>query len=100
MTSRKPADLAYRHIVNQADAKEKTHQVQNMNLIYAYAKQVLVWLGNAGEDSTVVFRCRELLDHVIRVSTERPIWPKKPSEDQDLGLLPIGPMGKNWRCVL
>jgi hypothetical protein len=76
MTSRKPADLAYRHIVNQADAKEKTHQVQNMNLIYAYAKQVLVWLGNAGEDSTVVFRCRELLDHVIRVSTEQPYGPR------------------------
>jgi hypothetical protein len=76
MTSRKPADLAYRHIVNQAYAKEKTHQVQNMNLIYAYAKQVLVWLGNAGEDSTVVFRCRELLDHVIRVSTEQPYGPR------------------------
>jgi hypothetical protein len=69
------ADFVYQRIVNQADAKEKTHQVQNMNLIYAYAKQVLVWLGNADEDSTVVFRCRELLDHVIRVSTEQPYGP-------------------------
>lgn len=42
--------------INQMDKSEKTHQVRQMNKIYALAKRVIVWLGLADQDSTAVFR--------------------------------------------
>lgn len=36
--------------INQEDVREKEQQIQFMARIYAQAKQVIVWLGNATED--------------------------------------------------
>jgi hypothetical protein len=37
--------------INQADEKEKEHQIQFMPIIYAKASRVIVWLGEAKDDS-------------------------------------------------
>ena len=37
--------------INQDDPEEKARQVKNMNLIYAWAPKLVVWLGPAGDDS-------------------------------------------------
>ena len=37
--------------INQADEKEKGHQVKSMAKIYGQANRVIVWLGEATEDS-------------------------------------------------
>jgi hypothetical protein len=58
--------------ISQADRKEKMHQVGQINLIYTCAKQVVVWLGKEDDDSTIVFRCCELLSKVIDISPEKP----------------------------
>lgn len=36
-----------------------------MNLIYAHATQVVVWLGEADYNSRFVFSCQRILDHVL-----------------------------------
>jgi hypothetical protein len=37
--------------INQADNEEKSHQIQRMAQIYGVASRVLVWLGEAADDS-------------------------------------------------
>jgi heterokaryon incompatibility protein (HET) len=37
--------------INQTDEKEKEHQIQFMSEIYAQASRVIVWLGEAQDDS-------------------------------------------------
>jgi hypothetical protein len=37
--------------INQADKMEKEHQIQSMARIYGQANRVIVWLGNAEDDS-------------------------------------------------
>ncbi|KAF1965285.1 HET-domain-containing protein, partial [Bimuria novae-zelandiae CBS 107.79] len=37
--------------INQANEEEKEHQIQSMARIYGQANRVIVWLGNAGDDS-------------------------------------------------
>ncbi|TVY42784.1 Heterokaryon incompatibility protein 6,OR allele [Lachnellula subtilissima] len=39
--------------INQADLKERTHQVSRMKSIYGQATQVVVWLGEAWEGSDI-----------------------------------------------
>jgi hypothetical protein len=51
--------------MNQGDAKEKTHQVGLMNLIYSCAKGVIVWLGELDLDSKIVLHCIELFLQTI-----------------------------------
>lgn len=41
--------------INQADAEERTHQVQYMRSIFSSAHKVIAWLGPAHHDSDVVF---------------------------------------------
>ncbi|KIW09132.1 uncharacterized protein PV09_00070 [Verruconis gallopava] len=45
--------------INQADYEERKHQVGMMRSIYSRAKRVLVWLGEAGEDSELAFAACE-----------------------------------------
>jgi hypothetical protein len=40
--------------INQKDGKEKAHQIQSMAKIYGQANRVIVWLGEAGDDSDQV----------------------------------------------
>jgi len=45
--------------INQEDNNEKEQQVRIMGDVYRKASQVVVWLGTAGDDSTLVFElCR------------------------------------------
>jgi hypothetical protein len=37
--------------INQGDNEEKLHQIQTMARIYSVASRVLVWLGEAADDS-------------------------------------------------
>jgi hypothetical protein len=37
--------------INQTDSKEKGQQIQSMAKIYGYANRVIVWLGEAADDS-------------------------------------------------
>ena len=37
--------------INQADKKEKEYQIQSMTKIYGQANRVIVWLGEAADDS-------------------------------------------------
>lgn len=42
--------------INQNDAREKSQQVQSMRYIFAGARQVLCWLGDASEKSVTMSR--------------------------------------------
>lgn len=44
------------------NAKERNHQVQRMGQIYRDASCVIVWLGLAGPDLPMLFRCLKLWD--------------------------------------
>lgn len=43
--------------INQEDDEEKNHQIPIMNVIYAAAKDVTIWLGAADADSDLAMRC-------------------------------------------
>lgn len=78
--------------INQADKKEKKHQIQFMAAIYAKASRVIVWLGEAqadgdqaleairvaAENSMSVLKTRQLEEQAIQQLLERPwfhrIW--------------------------
>lgn len=57
--------------INQMNDSEKTHQVGQMNLIYASAKQVIVWLGNADAPGQTLLRGREILEQEIQKQLEK-----------------------------
>jgi hypothetical protein len=42
--------------INQQDEEEKVYQVGSMAKIYGFARRVVVWLGEEGEDSALAFR--------------------------------------------
>lgn len=60
--------------INQADSEERGHQVQSMAKIYANASRVIVWLGEAANDSDRAFE-------EIRVAAEK--QPVNHSSDRD-----------------
>ena len=41
--------------INQADKQEKAHQIQYMGKIYGQANRVIIWLGEAADDSDQAF---------------------------------------------
>ncbi|PTB62266.1 HET-domain-containing protein [Trichoderma citrinoviride] len=53
----KTADLWIDAIcINQADLLEKNHQIPMMNMIYASAKRLVIWLGEASSDSELAIK--------------------------------------------
>lgn len=50
--------------INQADVRERSHQVQQMGDIYRCAHQVIIWIGEASGDSNVLFRHIRMLDEL------------------------------------
>jgi hypothetical protein len=42
--------------INQKDDAEKSHQVGAMAMIYGLARRVMVWLGEASDDSALHLR--------------------------------------------
>lgn len=48
--------------INQADVRERSHQVQQMGDIYRCAHQVIIWIGEASGNSNVLFRHIRMLD--------------------------------------
>lgn len=53
--------------INQIDDAEKSHQVHQMRLIYQLASRVIIWLGNALDDSDVAM---DLLADIHRIGPE------------------------------
>ncbi|KAH6699080.1 heterokaryon incompatibility protein-domain-containing protein [Leptodontidium sp. MPI-SDFR-AT-0119] len=54
--------------INQDDGVEKSHQVQQMALIYERATKVLAWLGPAADGSDQLLKCIEKKGTIIIVS--------------------------------
>ena len=52
------------------DPLEKNHPVGRMNMIYAYAETVLVWLGASDEHSAMVLNGAEILEQETQKLTE------------------------------
>ena len=65
--------------MNQADPKEKTHQVGLMNLIYSFAEEVVVWLGEPDLNSKIVVRCQQVLEQSITDCV--PLFDYRPRRD-------------------
>lgn len=64
--------------ISQDDPKEKTHQVGLLSLIFSYARDVVVWLGEEDRDSNIIMRAQYLaravlLDQVDSTSKAIPI---------------------------
>ncbi|KAL7905861.1 heterokaryon incompatibility protein domain-containing protein, partial [Trichoderma velutinum] len=49
--------------VNQSDLLEKNHQIPMMNLIYAAARALIIWLGESSPDSDVALEWINHLGH-------------------------------------
>ncbi|KAF2260782.1 hypothetical protein CC78DRAFT_472148, partial [Lojkania enalia] len=47
--------------INQTDHEERAHQVLLMKQIYRMAESVMIWLGDASDDSHLAFRHKDLL---------------------------------------
>lgn len=58
--------------INQADDDEKSGQIQLMALIYAVAKEVVIWLGEEADDSNEAFEAlrNAALSHSISVGSK------------------------------
>jgi hypothetical protein len=48
--------------VNQEDLNERSQQVRLMSRIYSKARQVVIWLGEAADDSDLLFNALEEMD--------------------------------------
>ena len=57
--------------INQSDNAEKSHQVKNMQLIYARTSHLVVWVGEASEDSDLAMRTLEQIGEELK---EAPFW--------------------------
>lgn len=59
--------------INQADVKEKERQIQSMAKIYSQANRVIVWLGEAKDDSDQAFEAIRSVaeDESTNVSTNQ-----------------------------
>lgn len=73
--------------INQRDVKEKEVQIQSMDSVYGFARQVTVWLGKAGEGGDVAL-------HHIRVAAKDDGQPN--SVDQEGRDLVISLLSRDW----
>lgn len=57
--------------IDQANNKEKGHQVGQMRLVYEKAEQVLVWLGPSSDDTESLMVCSHICNlHRVSLSTD------------------------------
>ena len=56
--------------INQNDIREKDRQVQRMGEVYAWAKKVIVWLGEKSEDSDEAIDFCEIIDGLLPLATK------------------------------
>lgn len=77
--------------IDQSNDEEKEHQIQIMAAIYAKAIRVIVWLGEAEDDSDQAIES-------IRIAGEKPkkLWNRELSEQGVLRLLERPWFGRIW----
>ena len=73
--------------INQEDDKEKEDQIQHIATIYNRANRVIVWLGDATDDSNQAF------EH-IRIAAEDES--RVPSSDEDSEKAVLGILARKW----
>ncbi|KAH7369228.1 heterokaryon incompatibility protein-domain-containing protein [Plectosphaerella cucumerina] len=72
--------------INQADDREKTHQVGQMHHVYAEAERAVVWLGPAVDETEYLFSAiRETAALIAREDLETLHKMYRPSYDDDAG---------------
>lgn len=85
--------------INQADDAEKAHQVAGMGALYASADRVVIWLGDAADDSALACALLpELTDRIWALTEDSGGW--KPRGTGDIvarGLPP--PEDRLWRAA-
>ena len=57
--------------INQSDDAEKSQQVKKMQIIYARTSHLVVWVGEASEDSNLAMRTLEQIGEELK---EAPLW--------------------------
>ena len=85
--------------INQSDAEEKAHQVAGMGELYSCADQVLIWLGDATDESDMACSLLPELTEKIWALKESTGWKPLTTDEIVTQGLPH-PDDQLWRAVL
>ncbi|KNG89946.1 hypothetical protein ANOM_001677 [Aspergillus nomiae NRRL 13137] len=85
--------------INQSDAEEKAHQVAGMGELYSCADQVLIWLGDAADESDMACSLLPELTEKIWALKESTGWKPLTTDEIVTQGLPH-PDDQLWRAVL